>query len=255
MKKQKYMTVIGLLIVMLSGSINGASSLTAAAILREVDEHRLLNNSFEMTIRVESYLDNQFENSTMMRGLVNNGEMTSITFLEPLNLKGRKILIKGNDIRMVFPNVKKPVRITPAQRIIGGISYGDIAGISYGDGYTPRLNGEETVEGMNSDGSKIVAEKCFILELTAKPKQANYHQIIIWVEQPNFLPVKADFLALSGKKMLTVYYAAPKELFGKIIVTKMFLFDRINIAKHYILEYSEFKTGESNASSDNSVKD
>lgn len=238
---------------MLGASTNGYS-LTADEIVRKMDDHRLISNNFEMTIRVESYLNNHFENSTMMKGYVNDGKMTMLNFLEPLNMKGRKVVLKDNDMWLIIPKVKNPIRITASQRLIGGISYGDVGEVSYAEGYIAKLNGEESIVGMNSDGNKSDPNQCFILELAAKEMGTKYNKIIIWVDQQNFLPIKADFFALSGKKMATAYYTAPKEWNGKIIVTKMFLFDQINMTKHFSMEYSDIKTTQITDSSNNSQK-
>jgi outer membrane lipoprotein-sorting protein len=239
MKALKYLIVTGLFL-MLGVSVNGASA-TADEIVRKMDDHHAISDNFEMTIRLESYLNNHFESATVMKGYVNDGQMTMLTFLEPANMKHRKILMKNNDMWIVIPKVKNPIRVTASQRLMGGISYGDVARVSYADDYTAKLSGEESIVGMNADGNKAEAEKCLVLELAAKDPQKNYPKIMIWVEKQNYLPVKADFFALSGKKMTTIYYTGPKEWKGKIIVTKMFLFDQIITTKHYSMEYYDIK--------------
>lgn len=231
-----------------------AYSLTGDEILLKVDEHRLVSNSFEMTIRVENYIDDQIRSAIVMNGQVDNGQMTILTFMEPLNMKDRKIIIEDDDMKLIIPNVKNPIRITATQRLVGGISYGDVAAMSYTDGYTAKLIGKETIAGMNPDGTKSDESQCFVLELLTKGKSANYHKIILWVGQQNYLPVKGDFFALSGKKMTTVYYTAPKEWCGKIIITKMFLFDQINTAKYFSVEYTDFRITKTIDSSENSPK-
>jgi hypothetical protein len=250
MKVFNYIAII-VIFFTLGISANGYS-LTADEIVRKMDDHRLINNNFEMTIRVESYLKNHLEGSTVMHGYVNNGKMTMLTFQEPLNMKDRKILIKDNDMWIIIPKVKNPIRITPSQRLMGGMSYGDVARVSYAEDYTAKLNGEESIVGVNSDGNKSDPNNCLILELSAKDMRTNYHKIITWVDEQSFLPVKADFFALSGKKMTTVYYTAAKEWDGKIIITKMFLFDQINTTKHFSVEYFDIKVTQITDSSQNS---
>lgn len=225
--------------LLIAASVFGSSP-TAEEILRNVDDHRLVSDSFEMTIRVDNFVNGQKEGSTVMNGRVDHGKLTSLTFVEPSNMKGRKIMIIDNDMKLIIPNVKNPVRITASQRLVGGISYGDVAAVGYGDVYTPKLIGEEQVSGMNSDGTKTDAVHCFTLELLTNETNSNYHKIILWVEKQNYLPVKGDFYALSGKKMTTVFYTAPQEWRGKNIITKMYLFDQINTSKHFSMEYSDF---------------
>ncbi len=233
----KFLTAI---IFILSISSAGYS-ITADEIVSQLDSRSSITNDFEMTIRVENYKNGVFEDSTVMKGYVKNGKMVLITYLEPANMKGRKILIHDKDIRIVVPNTKNPIRITPSQRLMGGVSYGDVARVSYAEDYNAKLRGEEPAEGMEPDGSKSDAKQCYALELSAKDTGANYNKIDMWVDEDMLLPVKADFFALSGKKMATAYYTDPKEWDGKTVITKIFLFDRIITSKYSSMEYLDMK--------------
>jgi hypothetical protein len=244
MKAMKYLTVTVLFLI-LAVSVNGAN-LSADEILRRVDDHCLIGNNFSMTIRVESYLNNRSAGVTVLNGVINNGKTSIITFLEPANLKGRKILITDHDMQLIIPKVKNPIHITVSQRLAGGISYGDIAGVRYAQNYTAQLSGAEAVAGLGPDGNKNATVQCFVLDLTAVNPGSNYHKIKIWVNQENLLPVKADFAALSGKKMTTVYYTEPKKVSGATVITKMFLFDQINTVRHFIVEYLDIKVSNLN---------
>lgn len=240
MKTFRYLIMTMLFLV--GGLSIQAASLTAGEVLQRVDHHRLISDDSEMTIRVEKYLKNRLIDSAVIKGYVNNSQMSSLVFLEPENMKDRKIVIKdNNDMWLIIPNVKNPIRITPSQRLVGGISYGDIAGVSFSEGYTPKFLEDETVVGMRSDGTKSEAVKCFVLELTAKNTGMNYNKIVLWVDKKGYLPVKADFFAISGKKMSTVYYTTPKEFRGKVIITKMYLFDQVNTKRYYAMEIYDMK--------------
>jgi outer membrane lipoprotein-sorting protein len=227
--------------LMLSGVSVYSTTSAADEIVRKVDAFHMYGADFEMSIRVESYLNQHLKGTTVMRVYVNDGQITMLTFVEPEKYKNRKILIKNNDIQVVIPKVKNPVKVTASQKLMGGISYGDVSRICFSKDYTAKLLGEERVSGMNDAGNQFDAGKCLLLELTAKDPQKSYNKINIWVDKTDFTPVKADFYALSGKKMTTVYYAGLKEWGGKTVLTKMFLFDRINSAKHYSLTYYDIE--------------
>jgi hypothetical protein len=239
MNKLKYwfLTVI---LMLLGVSVYGAV-LTADEIVRKADAFHVYGTDFEMSIRVESFLNQHLKGTTVMRGYVNDGQITMLTFVEPAKLKNRKILIKDNDIQVVIPKVKNPVKVTASQKLMGGISYGDVSRIRFSWDYTAKLLGEAGVAGMNDAGNQFDAGKCLFLELTAKDPQKSYNKINIWVDKTDFTPVKADFYALSGKKMTTAYYAGLIKWGGKTILTKMFLFDQINTAKHYSMTYYDIK--------------
>lgn len=242
MKLSKIMTAI-ILVLLLSVVVNGSGP-TAEEIIQKVDSHNFIANNFEMTIRVQTYNKNQIPSFTVMKGYVNNGEMTSLVFLEPSKMKDRKIIMKENDMWIIIPKVKNPIHVTPSQRLVGGISYGDVAKIKYAPDFYAKISSEEQIAGLNSDGTNSTIQNCYVLELTAKDIKQSYQKIILWVEQQDFLPVKADFYALSGKKMMTAYYTSPKPLNGKMIITKLFLFDQINVAKHFSVEYSDIKVND-----------
>jgi hypothetical protein len=242
MKALKYLTIVVIFLIV-AVSVNGAD-LSADEILRRVDDHCLIGNDFSMTIRVESYRNNRSTGVTVMNGAFNNGKTSIITFLEPANLKGRKILINDHDLQLIIPKVKNPIHITASQRLAGGISYGDIAGVRYAQSYTAQLSGAEPVAGLGPDGNKTDPRQCFVLDLTAVNPGSNCHKIKIWVNKENLLPVKADFAVLSGKKMTTVYYTEPKKVGGETVITKMFLFDQINTARRFVVEYLDIKVND-----------
>jgi outer membrane lipoprotein-sorting protein len=241
MKVYKYvMTILVVFLFLCIGTIN-AKPLTADQVLREVDEHRLISSSFEMTIRLNTYSKNKMKDAIVMRGHVNRGKMFMINFLEPEKMKDRKILIEENDLLLIIPKVKNPIRISPAQRLVGGISYNDVAAVSYADDYTAIFSGEEAIAEVNANGEEIRTCPCLVLELTTKKTGTSYNRVKLWVERGSYLPVKAEFFALSGKKMTTVYYAEQKSVNGKMIITKMLFYDHISTDKHYLMQYEDFK--------------
>lgn len=241
------------LILLIPGLSVAGYSVTADEILQRIDSHRSVSNSFEMTIRVDSYKNGQFEDTTLMKGYVKEGKVTQISYLEPANMRGRKILVKDNDMWIVVPNTKNPIRITASQRLMGGVSYGDVARVSYAEDYSAKLAGEESVIGMDSNGNKSEAKKCYILELLAKDNGANYNKINMWVDEELYLPVKADFFALSGKKMSTAFYTTPKEWDGRKIISKIFLYDQVVTSKYSSMEYLDMRIIPDTNSSANGV--
>ncbi len=239
MRFVNYFTLLILLLLVVS--VNGYS-LTNDEILQKIDEYHLIASDFEMTIRVESFKNNHFDNTTLMKCYVNDGKIASLNFLEPENMKGRKIVVKDNDMWLIIPKVKNPIHITPSQRLVGGISFSDIAGVKFAENYIAKINGEEVITGLNAEGNKTdISNNCLVMELSTNDTRSNYHKIIMWADKQSFLPVKADFFALSGKKMMTVYYTSPKVWEGRLILTKMYLFDQINTSKYCTVEYSEIK--------------
>jgi Outer membrane lipoprotein-sorting protein len=111
--------------------------------------------------------------------------------LEPPSSKGTKILQVERNMWFSKPGLKKPVVISPRQRLTGQASIGDIAATNYAKHYTATYLHEE----------KIVDELCHVLDLKASSHQSTYDRIIYWVSVKRGLAVQAHFLSLSGKKL------------------------------------------------------
>ena len=84
-----------------------------------------------------------------------------------------KILYVNEKMWVQLPGSRRPIRITPIQRLMGQASNGDVAMVSYGENYTAKNVGEEIVNDV----------QCFKLLLSARIKSATYHKIILYVRQ------------------------------------------------------------------------
>lgn len=217
-------------------------ALTSDEILREIDGHRVVGDSFEMTFRIESYLDDRLDNYAVMDAQIRGGKAERILFLEPEAMKGRKVIMRGEDMFMIIPDTKNPVRITPSQRLMAGISYSDMAKMSFSEDYRSTIKTELPIAGMDTNGRRTGPINCILLELKAKKREATYDRIMLWVDKALILPVKAEFFALSGKKTMTAYYTAPKQWNGRTIISKMYIYDQVQTAYHTMVEYLDMKT-------------
>jgi len=221
------------------------NTISAVEIISNLEANRIVDSDFEMIIRFENYKNNKLEDVSIMKAEVEKGKLTSLTYIEPKNMKDKKIIFKNNEIWIIVPNTKNPIPISPSQRLVGGISFDDISRLSYSEDYTPVLKGIDSTEGKDTSGNTIIVSNCYYLELKAKKEGLNYNKIHIWIDPNDFTPVKTDCFSLSGKKMMTAYYTSKKEYFGKITVTKIFLYDRINTFRYATMEYFDLKSKES----------
>jgi len=145
--------------------------------------------------------------------------------LDPPNVKGSKMLQVDRNMWMTKPGLKKPVAISPRQRLSGQAAIGDIAATNYAKDYDAKYLRDETINGT----------PCHVLELTATSRQATYDRIIYWVAAQKGVAVKADFLSLSGKKMKSADfdYDARIIINGRTIpfVSRMQISDALTDAK------------------------
>ncbi|WP_346838613.1 outer membrane lipoprotein-sorting protein [Microbulbifer sp. SAOS-129_SWC] len=126
---------------------------------------------------------------------VRNGRALAMT-TAPRRYRGEKILIASRAMWYAKPGLRKPVSISPQQRLVGEAANGDIAATQYARDYTPAYLGTETVDGT----------PCDKLKLTAATDGATYESIIYYLDQRTRLGIKAEFLTASGMPFKVAYF-------------------------------------------------
>jgi len=172
------------------------------------------------------------EGDPPMRLLIKAADHSSLAeTLEPLRSKGARMLQVERNMWLTKPGLKKPIPISPRQRLTGQAAIGDIAATNYVRDYTPKLLREETVNG----------ERCYVLELSSNTRQATYDRLLYWVSASRGVGVQAEFYSLSGKKLKSAQfeYGNRIEVHGKPVsfVSRMVISDALTDAKT-TLDYS-----------------
>ena len=116
--------------------------------------------------------------------------------LEPLRSKGSRMLQVERNMWLTRPGLKKPVPISPRQRLTGQAAIGDIAATNYAKDYSGTFLREEAVNG----------ERCYLLQLAATTRQATYDKVLYWVSAERGTAVQAEFQSLSGKKLKSAQF-------------------------------------------------
>ena len=151
--------------------------------------------------------------------------------LEPPRSKGARMLQVQRNMWLTKPGLKKPVPISPRQRLTGQAAIGDIAATNYLRDYSARLAGEDTVQG----------ERCWLLELSANTRQATYDRVRYWVSASRGTGLQAEFQYLSGKKLKSAQfeYGNRIEVKGRAVpfISRMVISDALSDART-TLEYS-----------------
>ncbi|MCX6125891.1 MAG: outer membrane lipoprotein-sorting protein [Proteobacteria bacterium] len=107
----------------------------------------------------------------------------------PARNKGEVMLFNDRNIWFFKPGLKKPVAISPRQKLMGQASNGDIASTNYARDYNATMVGTETLDGTQT----------WKLELKAKEKTVTYDRIRYWISVKDRLGIKAEFLTLAGE--------------------------------------------------------
>jgi hypothetical protein len=111
--------------------------------------------------------------------------------LEPVRSKGSKMLQVGRNMWLSKPGLKKPLPISPRQRLTGQAAIGDLAATNYARDYTATLLKEDSSKG----------EPCYVLDLKAINNQTTYDRVHYWVSKARGVAVHAEFLSLGGKRL------------------------------------------------------
>ncbi|POB65316.1 outer membrane lipoprotein-sorting protein, partial [Vibrio vulnificus] len=107
---------------------------------------------------------------------------------------GQKMLMLQDNYWLQMPKSRRPIRITPMQKLLGEASVGDISTLTWSEDYQGIWVASEKVQGLA--GESVATQR---LQLTAKTSGASYQIIDLWLtEQENF-PLKADLYLRSGK--------------------------------------------------------
>lgn len=151
----------------------------------------------------------------------------------PARQKGEVYLFNDRNIWFFKPGLKKPVNISPRQKLIGQAANGDIASTQYARDYEATSAGEDTVG----------QEKAWKLELKAIAKNVTYDRIRYWISKKDKVALKAEFLTLAGEpfKIAEFKYgntmAAKGEKFP--FVSEMKITDARNSANVTIIIYQK----------------
>ena len=221
-----------------------AAGVQSAALAADVDPARLLQLSdqarggglpglvWEVKATNSGSQANEEEGMRLLIKAIDNASLAET--LEPLRSKGGRMLQVERNMWLTKPGLKKPVPISPRQRLTGQAAIGDIAATNYVRDYTPRLLREEAQGG----------EPCVVLELVAKRQQATYDRLLYWVSQARGVGVRAEFFSLSGKRLKTAQfeYGNKIQVQGKSIafISRMSIADELTDART-VLEYSQVR--------------
>jgi len=162
-------------------------------------------------------------------------------YLEPLRSKGSRILQIDRKMWFTKPGLRKPVAISPRQRLTGQASIGDIAATDYAHDY------QASYLGINS----INDEPCHVLNLVSIRDSSTYGHIIYWISVKRKVAIHAEFLSISGKKLKIADFIYNNQIHVNgtkaLFISKMTIADVLTDAVT-ILEYSKVKVVKVNPS-------
>jgi hypothetical protein len=195
------------------------AEMTPRQILKKADQARGNVEGIEWKIKLES-IENGREQSRGLR--VKARDLNSLAeFLSPPKVKGRKLLMLDRNMWFVKPGLRKPVPISPRQKLMGGASNGDIASTNFAGDFEPVSVFDDTVNG----------EPCYLFDLRAADKKVTYDRIKYWVSKKRLIGVRAEFFTVSGKMFKSAAFEYENSIMVKgkpqLFISKMIIADAI----------------------------
>ena len=202
-------------------------------IIRQTDASRGNLGGVQWTVRIVSTEKNRIQERTL-KVQSKNYDFLAI-FIDPPRVKRQKVLMVDHNMWFMKPGLRKPVPISPRQRLLGAASYGDIAAANYSNDYEPEQISEESLN----------SEPCYVFDLKATHKKATYDRIRYWVSRQRTVGIRADFYTLSEKlfKSATYEYQNQIEIEGKTqpFISKILIKDALIKGNLTTMEFTDYK--------------
>lgn len=166
----------------------------------------------------------------------NNGQFASLLrFVQPTRDTGKLMLKNGVDLWFFDPGTKASVRISPQQRLMGNAANGDVVTVNFARDYKATIAAEETI----TDGERK-QRRSYKLALVAANDDATYAAIELWVDAESRWPLKARFLADSGRLLKTAYYRKFQSHLGAERPTETVIIDGLNPQSVTLVRFSDY---------------
>ncbi len=140
--------------------------------------------------------------------------------------RGQKYLYTPGGYWLYAPRTRRPIRLTPLQTLRGQASIGDISRLNLADDYNVTL--------AEQSETRINEQDCWVLNLTAKSPEASYASITLYVSKADQIPVQADLMAGTGRKLKLLKFGGLKKVGGQNLLTTLTYIDAVNPDKRTV---------------------
>jgi Outer membrane lipoprotein-sorting protein len=195
------------------------------ALLRKADAFRLADGAMEVDTQLETFKAGLLDKERRYQVFVRPGRRSLVLSRSPVE-KGQKVLMLEDDFWMVLPSSQRPIRIAPAQKLLGDAAAGDVATMAWADDYEGTVAGEEVVDGL----------PCLRLDLTARRRGVTYARVQLWLARADAHPVQANLYVASDKLAKQATFALER-IDGRLQVSSMTLVDQIQVNRKTVIRY------------------
>lgn len=134
---------------------------------------------------------------------------------------GRSVLVLGDRMWLLLPGSRRPVPVTPQQRLLGPASGGDLARTRFSEDYAVEATTPEAWEG----------QPAVRLDLRARRPALSWRRAHLWVT-PDGRPLAGDFFLPSGKRTRSVRFDAPITVQGTRLIPGLRVLDASGAGIH-----------------------
>lgn len=189
---------------------SAAWAISPNEIIKKVDEVRNPAESYFMEVSIKSSTESEDSRfSVFLKG----NDKTLVKVLAPKKLLGRNMLMLDENMWVYVPNLKRSVRVSLSQKLIGEAANGDISRMRWAGDYIAKIEKENKTH--------------YFLSLEQSRKGLTYPKIKVSVDKKTFHPLKAKFLTMSGKTIKTAEYQNYKTFAGKARPSKIHIVDSL----------------------------
>lgn len=231
---------IALLLLFASGW--SAASPSALEIIRRADEVRSPNKPFRYTVTIREFTSasepvNQQILDVSMRFLrPEKGEQADaralVRFVWPPRDKGKLLLSEWYQLWFYTPELRRPILVSPQQRLLGQIANGDVIVTNFEYAYDAQLTGETPCD----------EKRCYQLELKRKSSAASWPRILYWVEKgADYRPWAAEYFSLDDKLIKRVRYQHYQPVLGRARPTRIVVEDFRHARGYSVMDYSDIR--------------
>jgi hypothetical protein len=194
-------------------------------LLTRADAYRLESQSAQVEVSVESFRSDKLDKERRYLVYTRPQRQSLVLSRSPIE-RGQKILMLADDFWLVLPASQRPIRISPAQKLLGEASTGDIATMTWAGDYDGEVKGDAQVESV----------ACTRIDLVAQRRGATYARIELYLSKADARPVRADLFVASDRIAKRAAFELEQRS-GREIVSAMVLFDQIQPARKTVIHY------------------
>ncbi len=210
-------------LIMLIPAVSHAKN--ADDLVKAADEYRQSAGEIIVNTVIKLYKDNKLDRERAYDVYIKPDRQSLVISKTPSE-KGQKVLMIDDKFWLLLPKTKRPIRITPMQKLLGEASTGDIATMKWHEDYSAEYVSTHDISesGYNE------------LLLKAKRKGVTYKKIHLSLASETNIPLRAELFLTSGKLAKIAYFEV-SDISGREQISKMILKDKINKNQYTEVEY------------------